>query len=553
MRDEPRILPSVRTLLALACATAFLTATPAWGQAVRGTTQIQYQGLDLVGTVGDRDILYSLVQVDVTKRFQEGLDLSAQVLFRDVSFANGPESQRTPRGTLRLTHQWFGASATYRPTRVTDSFGITSHQDETQLSAFVAHQGWPSIQGTWTTRTSEPGASAAVTGRTRTLTATHAFGRFEARGGYFDQSREGTSPSVRADDRRTWTGGASARLGSMRAGLTASYDVSDTRHFVSGHATESDAFHVATVNGSAQHSRQHLSTLSYSFRRNIQSDGFSQTLDDHEGTALTRYALTHALSISGGGGVRSVRTVAGRDVQWYSLVLGSIEGPIRPGWRGGAGFTRSWNWVEKDHARAVNSYQANTRMRIRSGLEVSGTGQISQTDAAGRALVDTLGQRSAVVSQADGAVTATPLRPIQIVYRIRGYRSGPSLFGEASTSTSSLWDLRWNPTTALQLTGSFSKTRGLGPGVPTLRVRQAVVQWTPSRRWELSGSWWRSDESRGDPNAANLPPARENWGARWLWGLTRDLKSTIVYTVADPGQPTRSRRLEATVTLGFGR
>ncbi len=538
----------------LSAAALALAPVPARAQAVRGYTQVQYQGLDLVGTAFDRDILYSLVQVDVTKRFEESLDLSAQLLFRDVSFANGPESQHTPRGTIRLTHRWFGASATYRPTRVTDGFGITSHQNETQLSAYFAREGWPSVQGTWMERTNESGyATADVTGRTRSLTATHQLGRFEARGGYFDQSRAGTEDRVRADDRRTWTGGASARLGSMRAGLTTTYDVSDTRHFVSGVETDQDAFHVFTANGSAQHTRKLLSTLNYSFRRTIQSDGVSQTLDDHEGTFLERYTLTRAIGFSGGGGVRSVRTLEGRDVQWYSLVLGSIEGPIRPGWRGGAGFSRSWNWVENDHARAVNAYQANTRMRLNSGLEVSGTGQISTTDQTGRALVDTLGERSAVVSQADGAIMATPLRPLQIVYRIRGYRSGASLFGDASTSTSSMWDLRWNPSRTLQLTGGLSKTRGLGRNMPTLRVRQAVLQWTPSKRWELTGSWWRSDESRGDPNAGNLPPARENWSARWLWGLTRDLKSTIVYTVADPGQQTRSRRLEATLTLGFGR
>ena len=522
---------------------------------VRGYTQIQYQGLDLVGSALDRDILYSLVQVDVNKRFQENLDLSGQLLFRDVSFANGPESQRTPRGTLRLTHRWFGAAAAYRPTRTTDSFGITSHQDETQLSAYFARQGWPSVQGTWMTRTNESGAAtAAVTGRTRSLTATHVMGRFEVRGGYFDQSRAGTTPEVRADDRRTWTGGATARLGSMRAGLTTTYDVSDTRRFVSGVATDQDAFHVVTANGNAQHTRKLLSTLNYSFRRSIQSNGFTQTLDDHEGTFLERYTLTRAISFSGGGGVRSVRTLEGRDVQWYSLVLGSIDGPIRPGWRGGAGFSRSWNWVENDHARAVNAYQANTRMRLNSGLEVSGTGQVTTSDTGGRTLVDSLGQRSSTVtSQADGAITATPLRPFQIVYRIRGYRAGASLFGDALTSASSVWDLRWNPSRTLQLTGGLSKTRNLGPNVPVLRVRQATVQWTPSKRWEMDGSWWRSDESRGDPNAANLPPARENWGARWLWGITRDLKSTIVYTVADPGQRTRARRLEATLTLGFGR
>jgi hypothetical protein len=543
-----------RLVAALCAATLVLGADRADAQVVRGYTQVQYQGLDLVGSAGDRDILYSLVQVDVTKRFEESLDLSAQFLFRDVSFANGPESQRTPRGTVRLTHRWFGASATYRPTRATDTFGITSHQDETQLSAYYARQGWPSVQATWLSRTNDPGTSAvSTTGRTRSITATHVLGRFEARGGYFDQSREGTTPEVRADDRRTWTGGASARIGSMRAGLMAAYDVSDTRRFVSGNETERDDYHVVAVNGSAQHTRRLLSTLNYSFRRTISSDGVSSTLDDHEGTALMRYTMTRAISFSGGGGVRSVRTLEGRDVQWYSLFMGSIDGPIRPGWRGGAGFTRSWNWVGDDHARAVNSYQANTRMRLNSGLEVSGTGQVSVTDQSGRALVDTLGERSAVVSQADAALTATPLRPLQIVYRIRGYRSGSSLTGDASTSTSSMWDFRWNPSGTLQLTGSFARTRGLGPNVPTLRVRQAVVQWTPSRRWEMNGSWWRSDESRGDPNAANLPPARENWSARWLWGLTHDLKSTIVYTVADPGQQTRSRRLEATLTLGFGR
>ena len=73
MRDEPRAGPATPSFLACAAVLLCLTAAPARGQVVRGYTQIQYQGLDLVGSALDRDILYSVVQVDVNKRFQDNL------------------------------------------------------------------------------------------------------------------------------------------------------------------------------------------------------------------------------------------------------------------------------------------------------------------------------------------------------------------------------------------------------------------------------------------------------------------------------------------------
>ncbi|HET9251621.1 MAG TPA: hypothetical protein VFP58_05840 [Candidatus Eisenbacteria bacterium] len=530
--------------------------TAAAAQGMRGSAQVQYQMLDNPGVINDRDLWLSDVRVDVTRRFEDKLDLSAQILFRDVSYAGRVEGTRTPRGSLRLTHRDFGATGSYRPARVTDPRGITSHEDELQFSAYAAKEGWPVLNGTWLRRSTQPGwpGSPNAVGLSRTLSASFERMRFGVRVGYADQGRNGRDdPRVRSDERRTWNGGATLRLGSGRANLTTQYDGSRTDRILDGEKTEQVDYHTLSANGAAQHSRRLASSLQYAFRRSTGTDGVPYTRDDHEGTALTRYTLTRALSVSAGGGVRSLLGAFEHETQWYLLGIVSGEGLIRPGWSAGAGVSRSLNWQANGRAHPIDTYQANTRMRLRQGIELTASGQVNVSDRLAGVQVDSLGERTAVVSQGSAALTLQPYREFTFMLSGRGYRSGDALLsGPAATSRSQAMDLRWNPSPWLQFTGSYARTHGAGIGETHLRVRQATAQWTPSRRLELSGSWWRSDEARNDPTAA-LPPGRETWNGRILAGLSRDLKATLLYSMLDPGRATRADRIEATLTLGLGR
>ncbi len=549
MRDDPPRRGRGRAATGILIALAVF-ATPARGQVYHGYTQLQFQRLDPAGTAEDRDVWLRTLQLDLTKRLADRYDVSAQFLFNEVSYAGRPEGIRSPRGSLRVSHALFGGMLSYRPVRTTDPLGITTHQDELQVSGYFARPRWPNLNGSWIRRTRSVGAvEAPSTAYARNVSASQELGPLSLHAGYSDQVRVGDGIRIPTDERRNAIGGAQVRLGPPRASFLAQYDLTETKRLVSGDLTERTLNHSAGINGTSRFSK--TVDVAYGFRRSLTRNGIATNLDDHEGSAVCNVTPRRSLRFASGGGVRTVRTIEQRDLQWYLLLLASLDGRVRPGWTARAGAARSWNWLSHDRGRPIDTYQAGTQMRFAKGLDLQANGQVSVTDPSGRAQADTLGRSARIVSQGGFTLTATPVRGLTGAYSRRGYRAGAGLTGSASSSRTDAWDVRWNPVARVDLTGSLQRTRGLGSGEPTLRTWRGTGQWTPSRRLELSASYLRSDNARGDSNG-ELPAGRETLSARALLGLTSDLRGTLLWTLVDPGKPTRGTRLEAGVTLGLG-
>ena len=166
-------------LLVLAVA---VIAVPAGAQTprqwLRGYLQVQYESQDQRGGQGE-DVQWwtRTAQVDYTTRLREELSLVAQGVWSDLSYIDRPDRRTQPRGSLRLTHRFFGASASYRPLRSTDALGVTVRQRETLFSGYLAHPGWPSVTGTWLRRHQLAGdAGPPTTGVTRSAQANHQLG-----------------------------------------------------------------------------------------------------------------------------------------------------------------------------------------------------------------------------------------------------------------------------------------------------------------------------------------------------------------------------------------
>ncbi|MGE5178812.1 MAG: hypothetical protein ACM3PF_06960 [Bacteroidota bacterium] len=556
MRDESpdRAAPRGRVAALAALLLLAAVARPATAQSVRGYSQLQFQRFDLVGTESDRELWLRTLQLDVTRRFGQDYDVTGQIYWNEVSTVGRPDRVRSPRGTLRLAHPMVGAWISYRPLRMTDPLGLTTVSNELQASAYLTRPHFPALNGTWTRRTQDtPTKQPNPATNTWNLTAAQALGPASLHAGWFDQLREAIAGSVPADERRNVMGGGEVRFGPPRASFLGQYDVNETKRFVSGTVTERTLLHSASLNGTSRFSRRTDASLSYAFRRTITRNGLeNDRLDDHDGSALFNLRPRPAIRLSSGGGVRTVHMIEENDLQWYLLLLASVEGRIRPDWNGRAGVARSFNWTGRDRARPIDTYQANTIMRLARGLDLTANSQVSVTDASGRALADSIGRNSRVVSQGSIAVTATPLRRITAVWSLQGYRSGPGLWRPASTSRSGSLDLRWTPVATLDLNGSVQRTRGLRRGDPTVTSWRGTGQWTPSRNLELSGTYLRSQQPRGEAGA-DLPAGLETWSARALVGFSNDLRLQALWSIVDPGRTTRATRIELGATLALRR
>jgi hypothetical protein len=542
-----------RNLVLLFLLGASMTTAPATAQSLRGYTQVQFQRFDLVGTSSDRDLWLRTLQLDVTRRLARRYDVTGQIYWNEISTVGRPDRIRSPHGTLRLAHPQFGAWLNYRPLRTTDALGLTTTSNEMQASGYFTRPHLPALNATWTRRTQDtPTAAPSPATVTRNLTAAQSLGPVSLRAGWFDQSHDAIAGSAPGDQRRNVMGGGEVRFGPRRASFLAQYDVNEAKRMVAGRLTERSLFHTAALNGTGRLTRKTDVSVAYGFRRTMTRGAFRSDLDDHEGSALLNVRPRPALRFSSGGGVRTVHTVEQNELQWYLLLLGSVEGRLRPDWTGRAGVARSFNWTGSDRARPIDTYQASTTMRLARGLDLSANSQVSVTDPTGRAQADSIGRNSRVVSQGSLAITAMPLRRITGVVSLQGYRSGPGLTRAASTSRSSAFDVRWTPYRALDLTGSLQRSRGLRRGDPTLTIWRGTGQWTPSRSFQVDATYLRSDQPRGEA-AADLPAGRETWSTRALIGFSNDFRLQALWSLVDPGLPTRATRLELGVTLALRR
>ncbi len=543
-----------RALAAIA-AVALLTSAPARSQTLlRGVAEVQYETLDRVQSMFDRDSWLKSFQVDYSTRIRRTYELSSQVVFSELTFTGRPERTSTPYGTLRLAHPFFGFSGSYRPVTVTDERNQTSKQQELMLTGYLQRAKLPRLVGSWIRRNLDPSSgfpgSVSVT---RNVTATYGVGPVGLHAGWGDQSREATTDNGKESVNDHFQLGGTSDLKWRRGSGTFQYDYLQTRSTDGGSLNDVSRVHIAGVNASQRLSTRTTGSLVYTFRHTGDSRPGSGNLTENDGSLTLTHQLSRPLQISGAGGIRSATVGAGKETESYVAASITADAEPRPGWRLGGSAGHSVNWLPGDRGRPIDSFHSNTSMRLAKDLEVTGDAGVTLTSRLVLPADPTASSNLATLTTGAG-LRATPLRPLTLIASTRHYRTSNSLWHAGPSINSSSLDVSLRPSAVLQATGGWSLSSNPGSSEPDRTTLRATAQWNPTSSIEASGTYTRASQAQTVRDVGtSLPGSREAYGARLLVGVTRDLRTTIQYSETDPGLPTHGRQVNVTVTQSFGR
>ncbi|HEX7076859.1 MAG TPA: hypothetical protein VF363_00380 [Candidatus Eisenbacteria bacterium] len=538
------------TLLGLAAAPAAAAPTP---QSLRGFAQVQYESQDQRGGLAD-DVQWwtRTLQVDYTTRLKDELNVAAQGVWSDLSYIDRPDRRTQPRGSIRLAHRFFGASASYRPLRTTDALGVTVRQRETLFSGYLLRPGWPSVTGTWIRRHQlENVGGPAATGVTRSVQANHQLGPLNVRGSWGDQIRFVGEDQVRTFTQTNFGGGGTFAVTRGSANAALQYDFQGVQSGAPGAVLQRTGIHAAQGSAMNRFSKRFDAAASYVYHRTIVRNNVRTDLDEHEGALLGNWRMTQALRLTSGGGLRTARLESRQRTERYVLATAAAEGAIRRGMTGVAAVTRSYNWFPGETPHPVDAYHAGGRVRLARGLDANADAQVTASRSRA-AIADTAGGPTRVTAQSGFGFVAVPLQPISVAFSWREYRTGASLFDPSARARSSTWETRWNPSTALSLNATLGRSRGLGASEPVVTTATANAAWRPRASLDLSGSYTRSDRVRFDPTSG-ISVGREVYGARLLASIATDWRVQVAATDADPGRPSHVRQWDLSLTKAFRR
>ncbi len=537
----------------LFAAVVVLTAGSAGAQStLHGVAEVQYQKVDRVAAMDDRESWVRSFQTDFSTRIRRTVEFSSQVQLTEQTFPGRPERTRIPRGALRVAHQLFGFSASYRPVTITDERNNTTKQQELMLSGYVQKARLPRVVGSWTRRHLDPSStfpgSASVS---RTLSAAYDVGHFGFHAGYGDQSREAGRDGGQKPVEDHFNLGSVAHFQWRRATGSAQYDFAQARRRGAGRAGDLTRAHAAGVNGTYPFSRTTAGSVTYSYRRTGSQRSGSPPSTENDGSLTVGHQLSRVFQVSGAGGVRTASFGERKETESYVAASVSADAVARPGWRIGAGASHSVNWLPGDRGRAVESFRTNTSMRLANGLDLSGDLAVS---SASRPLPvpDATITPSQVTVASGGSIRATPLHPVTVNAAARHYRTGTSLFGGGPSTNSKSVDVFLRPAETVQMSGGWAISSNPGAREPNRSIERAMIQWDPARSISATGSYARSSGGVRDPGTS-LAGSREAYGGRLIAALTRDLRLTIQYSESDPGHHSHARQVDVTVAQSFGR
>lgn len=552
---------------------AVAAASVARGENLKGSFQVQFlesrqAAVDSAG--GPRrwrgsSYWSTLLNVDYAASLGRRIDLVSQLEFRRLAYNASREETVQPRGTLRLSHPFFGLFGNHRPSRVTDGGGQVNSQRETMLTGYLARPGLPHLDASWIRRRQESGPRVVEsTATTRTLRASHDLGPVSVRGGWADQTRE---PA----DRRHLTvqtnydAGVSCRFAPRPAlYLTAQYDFNGGSTRQSNYAFRSggdpgtaradslasterttNRLHSGQVAGTLRASRRTDLSLNYNYRRSETRARESSRQDDHDGALMLNYTPSRGTRLSAGGGVRTVRQPESPDLVGNLLLLATANGRVRPGWTGGSSVARSANWIPGGRRYFVDTFRGGSVLTLTRGLDLNGDLQVTANG-------DTASRDLRLVTLGSVGVAAVPLRNLRITWSDRIYRAGPSLGRAASRSTSVFWDVRWRAGRGLELGGNVARTGAQPRNEPRSTTTQLNARWAPSGGLQMDLNYARSSQTRLG-GTAGTQSGTEIATARLLAALGRSTRLNAGFSVANPGRAGENRQVDVTLTRVFGR
>jgi hypothetical protein len=539
-------------LVAAGTAVLVMTGPADAQQKIRGVAEVQYQKLSRLRPVDDVEWWLTTFQLDYSNRIRKTLELSTQLQFTEQRYVGRPDRQRTPLVTVRLAHPLFGVFGTFRPLAVTDSRNFRTEQQQLTLSGYFQKAGLPRLTGSWDRNHQDPSGrfpgSVAVR---RSAPATYDLGHLNLHAGYNDQTRRdevGGGASGREDN---YNLGSALRFDGRKSNASLQYDFNRAQRRFGGASNVLTRMHQASVNAGRQLSPRTAASLAYSFRRVDATTPGIPAQTEHDGVVNLVHHPLRFLQVSGGGGVQSVNVGSQRETESYVDASISADGEARPGWRLGSALSHSWNWLPGDRPRPIDSFRSNTRMKLTAGLEAFGDLTVSRTNRA-VATTDTVTSATQVIVQSGAGLRAIPLRTLTLDASMRRYRAGATLRADGRATSSYIASLNWRRSEKLVVNGTWTRAGGFYLNTPDRTTVQGSFQWTPTRAVQASGSYTRSNQLVRDASTA-LTANREAYGGWLAVALNRDLRATFRYTAADPGQPTRSRQVNVTVTQSFWR
>jgi hypothetical protein len=451
---------------------------------------------------------------------------------------------------VRLTHPAFGASAAYRPGSTTTAFPtptglqplFTDHNQDTQLTAYVAPPRLPRLDLTWWRRHREPGnGGAASTGTNRSAQLAYALGTLAAHAGYTDQGQSGTGRTTGLLE-RGYTGGAAYALGAAgRRSLGLSYEYSGSEHL--GKVVDRSESHALNASGVLRQSVRSQWTLNYNLRRSLLLDRVVTGQTDHDGSLLYNFQASRAARWVAGGGVRTEHFETGSGILKYLTTVIGTDGTWNK-LRGTASAALTSNWSAERHAYSTQGYHAGTHLDVTSkvGLDV---------DLLLTANSDIAASGARYVAQSSAGAQLTPLHGLFVRLTGRRYQAGASPLATGAESHGVDINVRLNPDPSFDLTADFGNNGSLPHNDPRVTTTQIIANLRPTGRLWLSGFYTSSNRTQQLASASALGN-QELAGGRLVGTLSRSLTLTGGVSVGDLRRPTYSRQVDASLTYSFG-
>ncbi len=541
-------------------------------EGMRGYLQVQFQRSDqhLLALAPDstlreivlrREFWTQTYELTHAARFANGLNVFSQFRLNDVSFVNSAERSRTPYGTLRLAHPWFGLAGSYQPVTLTTVVRngslfptaadtvpqqvATFRTEESLVSGYLSAPRLPRVDVSWRRRHRGSDIQGpAQSGVSRNATASWAVGPLSLRGGYNDLGSGGAGFAPATVVQRSGSGGAGLQF-APRSGmsLALSYDYVQTRHGLQAVRSDLSRSHTANLNGSYVMSRVATLSLNYAYRRDLLRSSINSQASNHEGALLLSLQGRNGWRLISGGGVRTSQLELQSDVFRYATAVLSWDGRVRPHWQGTTSVAHVTNWNPGHGSFSVDTWHTGSRMNVRRGVDLLGDWSLAQSgDSAARDLRWT--------SQTSVGLQATPVRSFTAGLGLRQYHAGPELFRSAAASHATTVDLHWRPWPAFEAEANISRTGLLPANDPRLSTTAVNVRWSPTAVVQITGIYTRSTQSQ---LGAQQLIGREVYGGRVLAVLGRSWNFNAGIFSADPNTRTGSRQVDAALTRSFGR
>ena len=557
---------TVAIATAVACAGAILSSSPAAGS--QADLTIQFRRVDeyarlvradgsFVDTTLKSEYWSHILSVHDARRLGNTTTLSGELAWTDNYYVGRTQRTQTPSLHANLADPRFGLSAIYQPTR--SSSGVSPvvgfqptgarsggveilESQQMQMAGYLALPQIPRLDVSWQ-RTHRNNSSFAPqqTSVARTARLAHTLGVFSLQAGYSDVAHQLGSPKAGSPDQTAWDGQGGFSIVPRRdLSLSSRYGFSTVSRRAPGVVTDRNTNQNVSVAGGYR-PRSNLSLdLNYALLHLATSGRQRFANDSHDGALALGYHPIPIVTLSAAGTLRTNTSEAGYGLARAVVGSARVGGRARRGWDLDAGAAHSWTWDRTHPGVAVDAVSTHTRLAVRKSLELNGGADLSSSAAGGTALLSSIG------------VSAHPVKSLGLNLTQSGYQAGSSLFRTTSRSRSRSLDLTWRPRRTLDVRAGLGESGAQPNNRPRTTNERVDLRWLPSAALQLTGSYTHSSSPQTGAGTAQLV-GHESFASRLTAALGRTTTMSAGVAITDPGVTQQSRQYDASVTKSFGR